>query len=103
MDTLLLGFADVSALIGFSRATIENWAYRRKPAPSGFPSPYKIGRILKYRREEIVSWVDALPNGRLASSSNISRRLVAGPEGVHARLRGRPRKIATGIAGVCHE
>ena len=60
MDSLLLNFEEVALLIGFKTATIENWAYRRKPAPQGFPRRVKVGRILRYRRVDIENWVAAL-------------------------------------------
>jgi predicted DNA-binding transcriptional regulator AlpA len=60
MNSLLLNFEDVARLIRFSPATVENWAYRRKPAPPGFPQAVKIGRILRYRRTDIEGWIAGL-------------------------------------------
>jgi predicted DNA-binding transcriptional regulator AlpA len=60
MDSLLLDFQAVARLIAFSSATIANWAYRRKPAPQGFPQPVKVGRILRYRRGDIEGWIASL-------------------------------------------
>lgn len=94
MESLLLNFVEVAELIGFSRATIENWAHRRKPAPAGFPQPLKIGRILKYRRVDIARWVDDLgiprnfPDSPLTSVVETVRR-----------PRGRPR-LVEGDAGL---
>ena len=49
MLSLLLDIDDVAKLIKLSPATIENWAYGRKPAPAGFPAPIKVGRLLRYQ------------------------------------------------------
>lgn len=92
MDSLLLDISDVAALIGFSPATIENWAYRRKPSPYGFPHPFKIGRLLKYRRRDINSWIDSLGSDQ----SSISARKISSEvtsDCSRKRARGRPRKM----------
>jgi predicted DNA-binding transcriptional regulator AlpA len=88
MELLLLNFEEVARLIGFSPATIENWAYGRKPAPIGFPEPHKIGRLLKYRRADIERWVDGL--GAPLNCAD-SRHSVSDPvENTTRRTRGRP-------------
>ena len=89
MDSLLLDFDEVARLIVFSPATVANWAYRRKPAPQGFPQPIKVGRILRYRRTDIEGWVASLgvtESGLLSVQTN-----SAGPVSGIKRSRGRPR------------
>lgn len=50
----------VAEKISFSPTTIINWAYGRKPAPAGFPSPRKISNRLLWVESDIDSWIDAL-------------------------------------------
>ena len=95
MDSLLLDFDEVARLIVFSPATVANWAYRRKPAPQGFPTPVKVGRILRYRRTDIEGWIARLgvaalvePNFNLNSDTSRVKR-----------PRGRPRLCAGGDRG----
>jgi predicted DNA-binding transcriptional regulator AlpA len=89
MDSLLLNFEGVARLITFSPATVANWAYRRKPGPQGFPQPVKIGRILRYKRNDIEGWIASLGvvESRLASAQHNSDGILP----VVKRSRGRPR------------
>lgn len=78
MESLLLNFEEVARLIVFRQATIENWAYRRSPAPLGFPAPVKVGRLLRYKRSDIEGWIDKLgtseANTDLVSKARGNRR-----------------------------
>ena len=56
----LLNIATVAAILGFSRITVEHWAYGHRPAPDGFPSPVRIGRQLRYIDAEIGVWIASL-------------------------------------------
>lgn len=95
MDSLLLNFEEVARLIVFSPATVANWAYRRKPAPRGFPLPIKVGRILRYRRIDIEGWISRLG---VASSGEPNSDLNSDSARVK-RPRGRPRLSAGGDRG----
>lgn len=90
MESLLLTFDDVGHLMSFSPATIANWAYRRKPAPGGFPSPIKIGRLLRYRRIDIERWIGG--QGEI-SGFRASTASTEAPIEPPRRPRGRPRKF----------
>jgi predicted DNA-binding transcriptional regulator AlpA len=94
MLSLLLDIDDVAKLIKLSPATIENWAYGRKPAPAGFPDPIKVGRLLRYRRADIEVWIGGLGvPGNPAPSGAVAPLLRAKPK----RLRGRPRKMEAAL------
>ena len=94
MHSLLLNFDDVARLIVLSPATIENWAYRRKPAPLGFPSPVKVGRILRYRRTDIESWIAGLGTAQVGAPDPELELPHSSPAA--KRPRGRPR-LSTGV------
>lgn len=92
MNPLLLNIADAAKLISFATATVENWAYGRKPPPPGFPSPIKIGRLLKYRAVDLVAWVTQLS----AHRSPVTRDNEPGlfeELPIPRRRRGRPSKL----------
>lgn len=97
MDSLLLNFEEVARLIVFSPATVANWAYRRKPAPQGFPQPIKIGRILRYRRMDIEVWIANL--GAIEPCLPSAGPNSAGSAHSIKRSRGRPRLIDEVIRG----
>ena len=97
MDSLLLDFEDVGRLITFSHATIANWAYRRKPAPRGFPEPIKVGRLLRYRRVDIECWIAKL--GPVGSGSSSAPQIANSIIQQIKRPRGRPRLIDRGDHG----
>lgn len=95
MDSLLLDFDAVARLIVFSPATVANWAYRRKPAPQGFPAPVKVGRILRYRRSDIEGWIARLGMATLVEPNSDVNSDSASVK----RPRGRPRLCAGGDHG----
>ena len=86
MDSLLLNFDEVARLIVFSPATVANWAYKRKPAPQGFPPPAKVGRILRYRRSDIEGWIARLGIATSVEPNSGSNNETAPTK----RRRGRP-------------
>jgi hypothetical protein len=73
MLSLLLDIDDVAKLIKLSPATVENWAYGRKPAPAGFPAPIKVGRlrarIIQDMQDRIEASADIVANGEKLLSS----------------------------------
>lgn len=95
MDSLLLDFDEVARLIVFSPATVANWAYRRKPAPQGFPPPVKVGRILRYRRSDIEGWI-----ARLGMATLVEPNSPVNSDSARVkRPRGRPRLCGGGDHG----
>ena len=81
----LLLIQDVATRLNLSPVTIAHWAYRRKPAPGGFPAPIKIGNRLRWRPESIDAWLDTLQALPAANTADAA----AAP-----RKRGRARKSA---------
>ena len=78
--------SDVAATLGLSDVTLENWSYRRRPAPAGFPSPIRVGRQLRYLQSEIEGWIRAQCGDQPASPP----QAAVAP----ARRRpGRPRRV----------
>ena len=54
--SLLVRMSEVSAMIGFSRRTVERWVIDGK-----FPQPRQIGpRTIAWRREDVEAWIDGL-------------------------------------------
>ena len=53
----LLKIEDVAALLSMSPATVTHWAYRRRPAPEGFPEAIRIGRMLRWPDVQIDAWI----------------------------------------------
>lgn len=91
MNPLLLSITDAAKLISFATATVENWAYGRKTPPPGFPSPIKIGRLLKYRAADLIDWVTQLNAHRSPVTRENESRLCE--ELPPRRRRGRPSKL----------
>ena len=58
-QSLLIRMSEVTAIVGFSRRTVERWVIDGK-----FPAPMKIGgphsRTIAWRREDVEEWVDGL-------------------------------------------
>jgi predicted DNA-binding transcriptional regulator AlpA len=50
----LLGPGDVSALLGLPVATLANWRCAGKGPPF-----LRVGRHVRYRRQDVETWVDA--------------------------------------------
>lgn len=94
MDSLLLSLEEVARLIVFSKATVENWSYRRKPAPRGFPQPIKVGRILRYRRADIERWIAGLGVTAPVTPGTTESDLTSDLPRPKRRARGRPRLSA---------
>ena len=53
-ETLLLAAGDVAELLAVSRLTIFRWR-----AAGRLPPPLKIGRVVRWRRLEIETWLAA--------------------------------------------
>jgi excisionase family DNA binding protein len=51
-DRLLLTIRDVSKLLGISQRAIWGWANDGK-----FPPPLELGRLRRWRREDIEAWL----------------------------------------------
>ena len=87
----LLLIQDLADALGLSPVTVSNWAYRKKPAPAGFPAPIRIGNRLRWRAEDVQAWLDKLQMDQTQTALVIS---TAGRRG-----RGRPRLGAEGQGG----
>lgn len=88
----LLTIPQTAERIQMSRTTVKHWAYRRRPAPIGFPDPVRINRNLRYIAQDIDEWIDSL-------RAKMERRPILLPErnaNLNRRCRGRPRKVSTG-------
>ena len=53
-EALLLTADDVSRLLAVSRLTIFRWR-----AAGRLPAPVRVGRVVRWRRSEIIAWIDA--------------------------------------------
>ncbi len=53
---------DVAEFLGLPRATLYTWSSRRQG-----PTPYKVGRHLRYDPREVHDWVRAQSNPRTAA------------------------------------
>jgi len=87
MPHSLLTIAQAADRIQMSPVTVTHWAYRRRPAPAGFPEPVHINRNLRYVAHDIDEWIEGLR--RHGASQSVERSVVA----TVARRRGRPRKM----------
>lgn len=61
MTTDLLGVEEAAAILGTTPATLRNWRYRGEG-----PISFKVGRLVRYRPEELERWLRAreLSTGR---------------------------------------
>lgn len=83
---------EVGKRIPFAASTILNWAYRRKPAPAGFPAPVKVGGKLVWLESDLDSWIQShssLPPSHPAPQAHEAQAQTP------RRGRGRPRKNQT--------
>jgi predicted DNA-binding transcriptional regulator AlpA len=55
LDALLIPDTMAAALAGISRST---WHSLRAAGKIG-PAPVKLGRAVRYRREEVIGWINA--------------------------------------------
>ncbi len=74
LDALLIPDTAAAALAGVSRAT-----WHRLRAAGKLPAAVKLGRTVRWRRDEIVAWIEAgCPDGRTwAAIQATGRRLKA--------------------------
>lgn len=105
MKPLLLALLDVSVLVTVSVSTVRNWAYKRKPAPAGFPAPVKVGRMLRYRTADIENYVASIGGDAMPPAAELAMPCAGQPVQeetvtvVPKRPRGRPRKHGGGKHG----
>ena len=52
----LMTRSEVEDLTGLSRSTVY-----KQMRSGGFPLPVKIGRAVRWRHDEIATWIDGLP------------------------------------------
>jgi predicted DNA-binding transcriptional regulator AlpA len=94
MQHSLLTIAQTADRINMSPTTVIHWAYRRRPAPAGFPEPVHINRNLRYVAQDIDDWIEGLRD------RGGSRPIMSGIVTTAARRRGRRRKVAP-VVGQC--
>lgn len=58
--SLLLDLAEAAGLLGFSYSTIRHWTYERNRTPPGWPAPVRIGRSVRYRRQDLERFIETL-------------------------------------------
>lgn len=60
MEKLLIDLSDLSEMLGVSQRTIKDELMKRKD----FPLPVSLGpRMKRWKRDDVVSWVDGLKEG----------------------------------------
>ena len=60
VEPLLLAVGDVARLLNVSRLTVFRWR-----SAGRLPLPVKIGRVVRWRRSEIETWIaQGCPNSR---------------------------------------
>lgn len=94
----LLSVDEVAEIVGFARSTVNNWAYRRKPPPAGFPPPIKIGGKLLWLDKDIDDWLLSLSTLKDAPPPEL-KIIEEFPPFPPPRPRGRPRKDMKAKAG----
>ena len=85
MSIVLLDSAGVAEKLKLKKSTPEGWAYGRKTPPAGFPSPIKVSNRLRWREDQIDTWL-------ISQSSDGSTPAPVTPAAPTKRGRGRPRK-----------
>jgi len=95
---------DIAFKTQFARATIEHWAYGRRPAPAGFPSPIRVGRHLRYIEEEVDAWITSRAAARPGQEQATQLKDTATASSTPGRRRpGRPKKAeAAATMGVTY-
>jgi len=70
LDALLIPDTEAAALAGVCRAT-----WHRLRAADKVPPSVRLGRAVRWRRAEVIAWIDAgCPDGRTWSAMQVSRR-----------------------------
>jgi predicted DNA-binding transcriptional regulator AlpA len=96
LDTI----SSLAGFINFSDATVANWTYGRRPPPAGFPAPIRVGRQLRYIREEVEAWLKERAAARPGQEQATQLKDTATASATPGRRRpGRPKK-AVAAAGV---
>jgi len=106
LDTI----SSLAGFINFSDATVANWTYGRRPPPAGFPAPIRVGRQLRYIREEVEAWLKERAAAR-PGQEQATQIPITVPVSTARRRPGRPsnaeiaaRRATTAKAeGVGHE
>lgn len=66
--------AEVAGSLNISHATLHRWI-----ASNGFPEPLQLGpRALRWRRGEIIAWIESRPRGTMAGLFVDAPAAVAG-------------------------
>jgi len=65
---------EVAAIIGVAPQTLARWAWA-----GGGPNYVRIGKMAKYRREDVAKWVEMKSRPTRHASHSISERTVAFP------------------------
>lgn len=81
---------EVSKIVGFAPTSVQNWAYKRKPAPAGFPMPSKVAGKLLWVQQDVENWVLSFS---VSAQQNGSTNPAASTFAPPPRRRGRPRKV----------
>jgi predicted DNA-binding transcriptional regulator AlpA len=57
-DALFLSPAEVAQVLGIPQSTLRFWHWSGA-APTDFPAPVKVGRLIRYHRPAIESWIES--------------------------------------------
>lgn len=80
--TPLVTIDEIAAALQYSKITLENWAYGRRPPPQGFPKPVKLAGRLRWRKHEVEAWLNGLPPaepGKMGYATDSERRRRGAP------------------------
>jgi len=58
MDEPLMTIDELAAFLRIPKATIYNWSYR-----GGGPVSYRVGKHLRYRRTDVLTYLETLKRG----------------------------------------
>lgn len=92
MAVFLWTCEETGGRLNMAASTIMKWVCGARSAPEGFPRPVKLGRLTRFRSDEIEAWIEGL--GRPATEAE-----PAAAKAQPRRGPGRPRKNAPGQAG----